>query len=280
MATKPLTSDDFINPLKGNAAFNLRERMKEFQQSYFEKVSKDLLVSCVYNEKNDRYMFFFKYPSGNEKYPTSLYYDVILEFNPKKTIKDDFRALASIKDYEITMFSNAPSFVFTFTYVVNRQIGWPRCMPKNLLSRTAIIKAPKVRNVYQILTIEKTTWICFWHLYYNGYMAKNLINSVMSTKKEDYFINQIVSQPAKLKEIKVLEGLAKEDKLKSKAEANKKIMKSYNDPEVNKVLSVDFRTKFKMDPRKIFKKMNDKTEKQLNDKNRFKINMKANMKIK
>lgn len=217
---RKLTYDNFMNPFKGQAAINLRPKMEEFKHAYFEKYAKDILVSCVYNERYDRYTFFFKFPSGeNDKYPTAIMYDVVLEFNQPKDSKG-LKNVSELNDYEVLMFSNAPSFVFTFDYVVKHTYGFPHCIGFGHLSKVAISQAPEIRNTYQLMTLEKTTWMCFFHLVHNGFMNKEMCSRIMSTKSESYFAKQIDSQPAKLKEIKMLKDMMKEEKLKEKAKQN------------------------------------------------------------
>lgn len=219
---RKLKYDNFMAPFKGQAAINLRPKMEEFKAAYFEKYAKDILVTCVYNKKYDRYTFFFKFPSGeNDKYPTAIMYDVVLEFNPSVEQKKNKEQLTELNDYEILMFSNSPSFIFTFDYVVKREFGFPHCIGFNHLSKVAIIKAPDVRNTYQLMTIEKSTWMCFFHLVHNGFLNKQMLNKILSDKSEDFYAKKVDSQPAKLKEIKMLKDLMKEEKLKQKANQNK-----------------------------------------------------------
>ena len=81
-----LNYDNFMQPMKGQAAFSLKNKLDEYKKLYFELYAKELLVSCVYNKRYDRYTFFFKLPSAeNEKYPTAIMYDILTEFDPKKT---------------------------------------------------------------------------------------------------------------------------------------------------------------------------------------------------
>ena len=55
-----LRYDDFMNPLKGNAAFNLKTKIGEYKEKYFTSISQDMLVSCVYNKSRETFSFFFQ----------------------------------------------------------------------------------------------------------------------------------------------------------------------------------------------------------------------------
>lgn len=226
---------DFLNPNKGNAAFSVKQKLNEYKELYYKQVAKDLLVSCTYNKRYDRWCFFFKYPSeGNEKYPTAIMYDIMIEFNPTK--KSD-STLASLDGYDIYIYSNAPSFIFTFDYVIKKQIGFPKSLPSNYLSKVAITKPPRVRNTFEIMTAEKTTWICFFHLYRNGYLSKNLAEKLIGdkTKGEEFYIKQMQSQPAKLAELKAMNDLLKSAREAEKmANKNKNLSKTYKKETLDK----------------------------------------------
>ena len=85
-----LNYDNFMQPMKGQAAFSLKNKLDEYKRLYFELYAKELLVSCVYNKRYDRYTFFFKLPSAeNDKYPTAIMYDIVIEFDPNKNKKED-----------------------------------------------------------------------------------------------------------------------------------------------------------------------------------------------
>lgn len=225
---RKLKYDDFMAPFKGQAAINLRPKIEEFKQGYFDKYAKDILVTCVYNKRYDRYTFFFKFPSGeNEKYPTAIMYDIVIEFNPPSDFKGKKEELTELRDYEVLIFSNSPSFIFTFDYVIKHNYGFPHCISSNHLSKVAISKAPEVRNTYQLMTIEKSTWMCFFHLVHNGFMNKQMCNKIMSEKNEAFYAKRVDPQPAKLKEIKMLKDLMKEEKLKQKANKNSQAAKEY-----------------------------------------------------
>lgn len=268
---KTLRYDDFMNPLKGNAAMNMRPKLEEFKQGYFEKYAKDILVSCVYNDRYDRYTFFFKFPSGeNDKYPTAIMYDVVIEFNPPKNVKN-LKDMSELIPYDILIFSNSPSFIFTFDYVIKHHYGFPHCIGFNHLSKVAISKAPEVRNTFQVMTVEKSTWMCFFHLVHNGYMNKSMCKTIMSDKPETFFAKKIDSQPMKLKEIDTLKKMMKEEKLQEKQKKNEHQNKSlFSIPNKKNPMAYSFRIK------------QDKRLKRIsnhNDPNKFKADMHKSFKV-
>lgn len=231
-----LKYDDFYHPFgRGSAAVNFSNKIKDLKERYFTTISKDILVSCVYDRNRDRYSFFFKLPSEqNKDYPTALMYDVILEFNPNSQKRKELRDASSIKDYEIYIFSNSPGFVFTFDYVIKHKYkAFPKILPNNLLSKIAVSQPPEVRNRMEVMTIEKTTWWSLFHLEHNGYFDKNTLETIKSKKGEKFFLNQIISQPLKLKEINDMKKIVKEEKQKQLSRENKKHEKNYSKVTVN-----------------------------------------------
>ena len=49
-----LNIDDFINPMKGNAVFNLKPVLENYKKHYYEYYSSKIKVACVYNNYTDR----------------------------------------------------------------------------------------------------------------------------------------------------------------------------------------------------------------------------------
>lgn len=271
----PLRYDNFANPFKGNSAFSVKPKMDELKKEYFDKYIKTILCSCVYNEHYDRYTFFFKVPSsGNDKYPVELMYDVILEFNPAKNDKKAVQSKADLTEYDIYIYSNSPSFIFTFDYVTKTQYGFPHCIGWSHLSKVAITKPPVIRNTLQIMTIEKTTWMCFFHLMYNGYLNKELIKTLITTgRNENFYMKSVRTQPEKLKEIKDLNDLKKANREKERLKREGKQI----DRDFKKSPDNPFKTNFKFDFTFMQNKKLKRIEKR-NDKNIFKSNMFTNFK--
>lgn len=268
-----LVYDDFYHPLgRGNTAINFNAKFEELKKKYFTSIVKDIRVSAVKNEKKDIYIFFFKIPSEeNDKYPTEVYYDVILEFIPKN--KSDANA-SDLKNYNINVFSNSPSFVFTFQYVIKHKYNAvPKCLPYNRLSTLAITKPPEIRNRNEILTVEKTTWWALFHLDRNGYLTKELANTIITKKPIDHYIKYIDSQPAKLKEIKTNQEILSEEKRTAKAKKNGQVIqKNYQNinKDEKKIPSLFQSLRQSMKENKLSKKMRTLVLK--NNKNRIKMN--------
>lgn len=229
-----LTYESFYYPFgKGQATFDFSNKIKQFKEKYFETVNKSILVSLIYDQKRDIYDFFFKVPSSeNGINITDIFYDTIVEFEPDKKNKKACENSANLKPYNINIFSNSPGFTFTFTYVIkHRYNAFPKCISNHYLSKVALQKSPDVRNSYQLMTMEKTTWWSLFHLDYNGYLnkdqAKTLINKENNLNK---MLKRIETQPEKLKELQEIKKLTKEERDKLAIKKNKNIERVYNKP--------------------------------------------------
>ena len=231
-----LTYDGFYYPFgRGQATFDFSKKIKELKDKYFTSINKGILVSLVYDKKHDIYDFFFKVPSeDNGKLLTDIYYDTIIEFIPDPKNKQGCLNASGLKDYHINIYSNSPGFTFTFTYVIkHRYNAIPKCITYNLLSKVALQQAPVIKNQYQLMTMEKTTWWSLYHLDYNGFLNKEKALTLINKDKNiNFFLKKIESQPEKLKELQEIKKLTKQEREK----INKKQINNHKD--YNKPLTV------------------------------------------
>lgn len=229
-----LQYDSFYYPFgKGQATFDFRNKINDLKDKYFKSVNKFILVSLVYDKKRDIYDFFFKVPSeDNGILLTDIFYDTIIEFIPNPKNKQGCLNDSNLKNYDINIYSNSPGFTFTFTYVIkHRYNAFPKCISNNLISKVALHKAPVIKNSYQLMTIEKTTWWSLFHLDYNGYLNKEKAFTLINKDNNNinYYIKKIESQPEKLKELQELKKLTQKEKEKLRNN-NQKLTKDYNKP--------------------------------------------------
>lgn len=261
-----LKYETFYYPFgKGQTTFNFSNRIKELKDKYFTSINKGILVSLVYDKKHDIYDFFFKVPSeDNGKLLTDIYYDTVIEFIPNPKNKQGCLNSSGLKEYDINVYSNSPGFTFTFTYVIkHRYNAIPKCINYNLLSKIALQKAPDIKNQFQLMTIEKTTWWSLFHLDYNGFLNKEKALTLINKDNNNinFFLKKIESQPEKLKELQEIKKLTKteRDKLNKKQSI---VHKDYNRPlttterrKISTTLNHSMKFSFKLKPtRNILKK--------------------------
>lgn len=261
-----LTYDGFYYPFgRGQATFDFSKKIKELKDKYFSSINKGILVSLVYDKKHDIYDFFFKVPSeDNGKLLTDIYYDTIIEFIPDPKNKQACLNASGLKDYHINIYSNSPGFTFTFTYVIkHRYNAIPKCVTYNLLSKVALQQAPVIKNQYQLMTMEKTTWWSLYHLDYNGFLNKEKALTLINKDKNiNFFLKKIESQPEKLKELQEIKKLTKQEREKlNKKQTNNH--KDYNKPltvtekrEIANNLKHSMKFSFKVKPTKNILKKN------------------------
>lgn len=261
-----LTYDGFYYPFgRGQATFDFSKKIKELKDKYFTSINKGILVSLVYDKKHDIYDFFFKVPSeDNGKLLTDIYYDTIIEFIPDPKNKQGCLNASGLKDYHINIYSNSPGFTFTFTYVIkHRYNAIPKCVTYNLLSKVALQQAPVIKNQYQLMTMEKTTWWSLYHLDYNGFLNKEKALTLINKDKNiNFFLKKIESQPEKLKELQEIKKLTKQEREKlNKKQINNH--KNYNKPltvtekrEIASNLKHSMKFSFKVKPTKNILKKN------------------------
>lgn len=228
-----MTYDSFYYPFgRGQATFDFSKKIKELKDKYFTSINKGILVSLIYDQKHDIWDFFFKIPSEeNGVNITDIFYDTVIEFVPNSKNKKGCENSSDLKPYDINIFSNSPGFTFTFTYVIkHRYNAFPKCISNHYLSKIALQKSPDVRNINQLMTMEKTTWWSLFHLDYNGYLDKTQAKTLLSKENINFYLKKIETQPEKLKELQEIKKLTREERAKLGNKNTKQFQKDYNKP--------------------------------------------------
>ena len=159
-------TDYLINPMgKGSSVLSLPSRRKELDSQYKELNSKIRIIWYMIGEKN--LIAHVKIPSRRH---VRLYYDVLVQL--------DIESLPAnthvVNDCIIKVFSNCPSFTYTYAYVFNQHkdlIEWTkRKYPAEVLS-----KKPTQRNPYEVLSYERSLYFAFKYITSNG---RNYIDQI------------------------------------------------------------------------------------------------------
>ena len=110
-------------------------------------------------------------------------YDVAIEF-------EDAEKTNNLIDRKIRIFSNAPSFAFTYAYVMNeRELLVPYLrsnLPKKVLS-----EPPKVRNPDETVNYEKTIVFAMFYIRDNRLFVKDTFSAVLKTSNKISFKKEI-----------------------------------------------------------------------------------------
>lgn len=132
---------------------NDKETVLKYQTVY-KNFSRQFSVTTLKDKSS--FYFLVKVPSSSFK-KNALAYDVIIEVINAKGSGDN------IFDKPIRVFSNSPSFVFTYAYVFNKHgllIPWL----KNKYSKKILDNVPVSRNPKQELELDQSLKVALLHL--------------------------------------------------------------------------------------------------------------------
>jgi hypothetical protein len=146
---------------KGFSALQIKLVMNDLVYRYTQNVREKMKIR-VFKEHDD-YFVYAKIPSeSNDEYPDSapIHYDVIIQLIPpnKAAIAWD-----NIREYDAKVFSNIPSFVFTFNYVYHHKRALIN-LPSSYYTQRAILEKARVRNPLNLFGIDKSLWFTIYYL--------------------------------------------------------------------------------------------------------------------
>lgn len=166
--------DDLLNPFgKGVAAFNKTLIINAYEQRYYSIKDRIQFGLC----KNGKiYLVHYRIPSESPLCKDVLY-DVVLEFLPLDDGAEDSRTL---EPYDVRIYTNSPSFTFTFTHAFNRYdllIPWL----KNRCISECLTKPAFEKNPNDIIGTDKCLWFAAYHLRRTGMHIKAHFEKFINT---------------------------------------------------------------------------------------------------
>lgn len=147
----------FNNPAgKGSAVLNINATKNKFQEKY-NQIHKKISHKSFF-VKDDIYILV-NIPSSVE----GIMYDVLMKFEKnKKSIG------TTILDMEMQLFSNSPSFLYTYANAYDKQkLFIKECKKK--LSPKMLSDIAKTRNPYGVLSYDFSIYSALWYVLSNGY---------------------------------------------------------------------------------------------------------------
>lgn len=190
--------DFIVTPYgKGVTAINNRALRQELETRYrgLDGYGKSVKVDKVYKH-NDSYYIHLLIPSESER---ENFYDVVIKFIPNAVTKSTKPRF--IFNYDMELFSNCPSFTYTFAHVY-KKFG---ILCDELIDKyddEVFKNKPEIKNPYFIINYDKSIYFALYFLDKNmGYLTvanleylsrtnslKTLIKNVRNTKeiKKDY----------------------------------------------------------------------------------------------
>lgn len=190
--------DFIVTPYgKGVTAINNRALRQELETRYrgLDKYGKSVKVDKVYKH-NDSYYIHILIPSESER---QNFYDVVVKFIPNNLTKSTKPRF--IFNYDMELFSNCPSFTYTFAHVY-KKFG---IICDELIGKyddEVFKNKPEIKNPYFVINYDKSIYFALYFLDRNmSYLTvsnleylsrsndlKNLIKNVRTTQeiKKDY----------------------------------------------------------------------------------------------
>ena len=147
----------FNNPAgKGSAVLNINATKNKFQEKY-NQIHKRISHKSFF-VKDDIYILV-NIPSSVE----GIVYDVLMKFEKnKKSIG------TTILDMKMRLFSNSPSFLYTYANAYDKQkLFIKECKKK--LSPKMLSDIAKTRNPYGVLSYDFSIYSALWYILSNGY---------------------------------------------------------------------------------------------------------------
>ena len=194
--------EQIVKPFNnGFSAVSIKYLLENLQKRYLVNIEPNITTVDAVKEK-DNYFILVKIPSeSNTEYKSDkIFYDVIIELSPpnKSYLNNE-----SVRDYDVRVYSNCPSFTYTFTYVYYKKDALIK-MPKGAYTRKALSKAPKVRNSLLLFGIEKTLWFAICYIDKNKLFKRSNLEALVkddSKLKDLIKEHKIIGQDQKLEEV-------------------------------------------------------------------------------
>lgn len=190
--------DFIVTPYgKGVTAINNRALRQELETRYrgLDKYGKSVKVDKVYKH-NDSYYIHIHVPSESER---QNFYDVVIKFIPNSVTKSTKPRF--IFNYDMELFSNCPSFTYTFAHVY-KKFGIICNELVDKYEDEVFKNKPETKNPYFVINYDKSIYFALHFLDKNmsyltvanlEYLSRNnslktLIKNVRTTKeiKKDY----------------------------------------------------------------------------------------------
>jgi hypothetical protein len=204
------------NPMGKGASILNNTEIKNSLNNQFELI-KDR-IKYIWYDRGNSYICHIMIPS---KSLTELKYDVILDFDKSSLTNND----TSINNAIMKVFSNCPSFVFTYAYAFNKQNGLCDWL-KNKYNKKVLDKEPVERNRYNIISYEKSIYLaCKFILSNSNNKLVNIKNKAIPLTNYFHISNLIATDEQILERYKILKVKEKEEKEKKNPPSSNTIIK-------------------------------------------------------
>ena len=174
----------------GAAGISQLRYVKEEYDRAFLAIKHLIKMYITREDKGDSYEWIFWAQIPSERLP-NVYYDVICT---TEMAKSD----TNFKQAKLKLWSNVPSFLFNYTYVLNSH----NLIPSWLLDKCkkkALVDKPKIRNPLEIWHLEKYIVLFKRYFFSQGYLnIKHVLEDLDLNLTKDKIKNEVSSQEEKL----------------------------------------------------------------------------------
>jgi hypothetical protein len=208
-----LTLNNMLTNPAGKYSAQLANRsviIANLENRYFSIIQKNKFLKMkIYKNSEEKYTFHIKVPSEREM-PNKrqlLFYDVILEF----TKSSHETSAYSLYYWDMRIWSNSPSMVFTYMYVLEQNDLYPKYL-KSKTSKESLTIPPLMRNPVEMIGFEKTVFFACNYIRRNSlykiqsikplcfkFDIKKILSSISSTDEKLIEISNIINKNKKTK---------------------------------------------------------------------------------
>lgn len=217
-----MTLQEYIdNPMgKGDASLgqNRLVTLNLLKQKYeILTKSKRIKMHCYISSLSGTYFIHLIIPSESERDNT---YDVVFEFtdNPKSENKK------SLSGHNVRVFSNSPSFAYTFAYVYKKHNLMIDSLIKKL-GKDFVKIAPEVRNRYQIVNYEKYVFFGAMYIRESGILNLDKFVSKASKTMTRTFPGKVRSLEEIMKEYDIASAKIRKAKKREQVQKQREVKK-------------------------------------------------------
>ena len=205
----PQTLDEYLdNPMgKGSTAIANRNLIKsDLDARYTKLLEKHKDFKHYHYHDNSNFYVHVKVPSESER---NNEYDVVIQFTPtEKEVTNDL----NLNRYTIKVFSNCPSFTYTYAYVYN-DYGLIVDFLKDKYKDITLSDNPIIKNPGEVINFEKSIYFACKYIKSNkSFMNKVSLVPISKRLMIDQFKKTIRSTDKIELEIKKENNRLKEEK--------------------------------------------------------------------
>ena len=175
--------DFYLSPEKKAPTLLISATRARYTDRYnaLKKIKKEIYVK-IYIENEKSYYFHVLVPSDMRE----MHYDVVIHFT-------DSGDHMSLRDWDVKLFSNCPSFVYNYAYVyLKNNLFIPQL--KDKLNNIVFETKPENTNPSKFIMYDKSIFYAIHHIFRNTrYISRYMIHRDSLNYNESELINSIRS---------------------------------------------------------------------------------------